>query len=68
MDITLRESGILAIPPITIPKFFERTFDKMPTEKALCWKDNDAEWMHITYSEYKKLIYDVAKSFLKVMY
>ena len=67
VDIAIGESGVEALPPITIPRFFKRTFDKIPNGKALCWKDDkDDTWQSITYAEYKKLIYNVAKSFLKV--
>ena len=69
VDIAIGESGVEALPPVTIPEFFKRTFDKIPNGKALCWKDNkDGPWQSMTYAEYKKLIYSVAKSFLKVLY
>jgi len=67
VDITMGESGVASIMPITIPKYYQATFDKMSYKKALCWKDNkDGSWKSLTYGEYKKLIYSVAKSLLKV--
>ena len=67
VQITAGESGMEALSPITIPQFLRRTVDKASDEKALCWKDNkDAPWQGLTYAAYIKLIYDVAKSFLKV--
>ena len=69
VDIALGQSGVEALPPVTIPEFFKRTFDKIPNGKALCWKSNkEGPWQSMTYAEYKKLIYNVAKSFLKVWY
>jgi len=68
VDLAIGESGITAKKPVTIPEFFKKTFDEMPDVKALCWKDNKEDpWHSMTYSEYKKLIYNVAKSFMKVM-
>jgi len=68
VDIALAKSGIAALPPITIPEFYKQTFNNAPNVKALCWKDNkEGPWRSMTYAEYKKLIYNVAKSFLKVM-
>jgi len=67
VDIIMGESGVASIKPITIPKYYQATFDKMSHKKALCWKDNkDDPWKSLTYGEYKKLIYSVAKSLLKV--
>ena len=69
VNILLGKSGISSINPVTIPKLYERVFNKIPNGKALCWKDNKGgPWQSMTYAEYKKLIYNVAKSFLKVMY
>jgi len=69
VDLSIGESGIKVKKPVTIPEFFRKTFDGMPDVKALCWKENKEDpWQSMTYSEYKKLIYNVAKSFLKVMY
>ena len=68
VDLAIGESGITAKKPATIPEFFKKTFDEMPDVKALCWKDKKEDpWHSMTYSEYKKLIYNVAKSFLKVI-
>ena len=50
---------------MTIPDLYSNMFNKKPDEIALKWKDN-GEWQHKTYAEYKDLIYNVAKSFLKV--
>ena len=62
-------SGIAAKKPVTIPKFFIERFNVWPKVKALCWKDKMVEpWQSKTYTEYKQLVYNVAKSFLKVMY
>ncbi|XP_065883897.1 long-chain-fatty-acid--CoA ligase ACSBG2-like [Dysidea avara] len=66
VDITFEKSGIASREPITIPEFYMKTFTNTPNEKALCWKDNDGQWQSITYTEYKKLIYKVAKSFHKL--
>ena len=69
VDIAIGESGIRAVKPMTIPQFIKRTVDKIPDGKALCWKDNkEAPWQSLTYMEYLKLIYNTAKSFLKVLY
>ena len=69
VDITTGQSGIRAIQPITIPQLCQKTFDKLPNGKALCWKDNKEEpWKSLTYAEYRKLIYNIAKSFLKVLH
>ena len=52
---------------VTIPEYYQSSFDKLPHKKALCWKDNkDGPWKSLTYGEYKKLIFSVAKSLLKV--
>jgi len=68
VDIAIGQSGVEALPPTTIPEFFKRTFNKIPNGQALCWKDNKEDtWHSMTYSEYKKLLYNVAKSFLKVL-
>ena len=67
VDIVIGESGIRAIKPITVPQFCQKTFDKLPNGAALCWKNRHEDpWQIITYTQYKKLIYDTAKSFLKV--
>ena len=67
VDIAMGESGVAATKPVTIPEYYQSTFDKMPDKKALCWKDNkDGPWKNLTYGEYRKLIYLVAKSLLKV--
>ena len=67
MQIAVGKSGISALQPITIPHFIKRTVDKLPDGEALHWKDNkDGPWQSVTYAEYLKLIYDAAKSFLKV--
>ena len=67
VDITMGESGVAAIKPVTIPEYYQSSFDKLPHKKALCWKDNkDGPWKSLTYGEYKKLIFSVAKSLLKV--
>ena len=69
LDIAIGASGVAAIKPITVPQFFQITCDKLANVGALCWKDRkeDPAWQIITYTHYKKLIYNVAKSFLKVM-
>ena len=65
VDILTRDFD--ANEPVTIPKFFEKTFKKWPKVKALCWKDKkEGPRKSLTYIQYKKQIYDVAKSFLKV--
>lgn len=69
VDIAIGQSGVESTKPVTVPQFFQRTFDKIPNSPALCWKDNKEDpWQNLTYAQYKKLIYDVAKSFLKVMH
>ena len=68
VDLAVGQSGVAAKKPVTIPEFFKKTFDEMPTVKALCWKDKKEDpWQSMTYAEYKKLIYAVAKSYLKVL-
>jgi len=67
VDIAIGESGITAKKPVTIPEYYQSTFDRMSHKKALCWKDNkDGPWKSLTYGEYKNLIYNIAKSLLKV--
>ena len=53
--------------PVTIPYFYEKTFKNFPEELALSWKETKEDhWEKLTYAGYKKLIYDVSKSFVKV--
>ncbi|XP_065885420.1 uncharacterized protein [Dysidea avara] len=66
VDIALGESDIEAKQPITIPELYKNTFSKVPNEKALCWKGSDGQWQSITYGDYERLIYNVAKSFRKL--
>ena len=62
------DSGITAEKPVTIPQFFKKAFDTWPEVNALSWKDKKEEsWKNYTYAEYKQLVYNVAKSFLKVI-
>lgn len=69
VDIRTGSSGVAADEPMTVAQFFKRTFDRIPDSRALCWKDNkEGPWQTLTYTQYKALIYNVAKSFLKVMY
>ena len=69
VDIAIEASGFAAVKPMTVPQFLQKTCDKLPNGVALCWKDRKEEpWRTLTYAQYKKLIYNVAKSFLKVMY
>ena len=69
VDIPIGSTGITVNKPVTIPQFFTKTFEAWPEVKALCWKDKKEEpFKSITYAEYKQLVYNVAKSFLKVMY
>ena len=67
VDIRVGKTGIGASKPITVPTFFENAFKTYPDVKALCWKDKKEDpWRSLTYAQYKRLIYNVAKSFLKV--
>ena len=69
VDIRMGSSGITADKLMTVAQFFNKTFDWIPNNTALCWKNKKEDpWQSITYTEYKALIYNVAKSFLKVMY
>ena len=69
VDLLVGRSGIGASKPMTVPTFFENSFKTWPNVKALCWKDKKEDpWKSLTYAQYKKLIYNVAKSFLKVMW
>ena len=69
VDIRMGNSGIAAEEPETIPQLFTRAFEKWPEIEALRWQDKKEEqWKSLTYAEYKKLVYNVAKSFRKVMY
>ena len=53
--------------PVTIPYLYEKTFKNFPEELALSWKETKEDhWETLTYAGYKKLIYDVSKSFVKV--
>lgn len=68
-DIALGQSGITADKPTTVSKLFKYAFETWPNVKALCWKDKKEEpWKSLTYTEYRKLIYNTAKSFLKVIH
>ena len=67
LDIAIGASGVAAIKPLTVSQFLQITCDKLPNGVALCWKDRKGDsWQSLTYAQYKKLIYNVAKSFLKV--
>ena len=66
VDIALGETGNEGKQPITIPELYKKTFYNFSNERALCWKNNDGQWQNITYGDYQKLIYKVAKSFHKV--
>ena len=69
IDIPMGNTGITANKPQTIPQFFTKTCETWPEVKALCWKDKKGDpWKSLTYREYKQLVYNVAKSFLKVVY
>ena len=69
VDIAIGASGVAANKPMTVPQFLQRTCDKLSNGVALCWKDKkEGPWQSLMYAQYKKLIYNVAKSFLKVMY
>ena len=69
VDIDIGQSGVAANKPLTVPQYFQITFDKLPDNPALSWKDKKEEpWKSLTYTQYKKLIYNVAKSLIKVMY
>lgn len=69
VDIAMGRSGVEARKPVTVAHFFQQSFDQLPNHPALCWKNKKEDpWQSLTYTEYKKLIYNVAKSFLKVMY
>ena len=68
VDIAMGGSGVESIKPVTVPQFFQQTFDQLPDAAAMCWKDDkEGPWQSLTYAQYKKLIYNVAKSFLKVV-
>ena len=50
LDIALGVLGMAAMKPVTIPEYYQLTFDKMPDKKALCWKDNkDGPWKSLSY-------------------
>ncbi|XP_065884225.1 long-chain-fatty-acid--CoA ligase ACSBG2-like [Dysidea avara] len=67
VDIAVGESGVRSLKPITIPQFMKKTVDQLPDGKALCWKNNKEDpWQSLTYTQYLKLIYNTAKSFLKL--
>ena len=67
VDIIRGTSGVAADEPMTVSQFFKKTIDKIPDKEAVSWKSNkEGPWQHLTYAEYKRLIYNVAKSFLKV--
>ena len=69
VEIRMGNFGIAAEEPVTIPQFFKNAFKMWPNVKALCWKDKkEGPWKSLTYTEYKQLVYNVAKSFLRVMY
>lgn len=68
VDINIGESGVRANKPMTIPQVLQQTCDRLPDGPALRWKDNkEGPWNTLTYIAYQKLIYNVAKSFLKVI-
>ena len=66
VDILRGTNGVEAEEPETIPQFYNKMFRKKSDSPALHWKDGAGQWKSMTYAEYKKLIYDVAKSFIKV--
>ena len=69
VDIAIGQSGVAAKKPLTVPQFFQTTFEKLPDQPALSWQDKKEEpWKSLTYAQYRKLIYNVAKSLIKVMY
>ena len=69
VDIAIGQSGVAAKKPLTVPQYFQKAFDKLPDQTALSWQDKKKEpWKSLTYAQYKKLIYNVAKSLIKVMY
>ena len=68
VDIAIGASGIAAAKPITVPSYFQSTCDRLPNGVALCWKDGKEDpWKTLTYAQYRRQLYNVAKSFLKVM-
>ena len=67
VDIAIEECNGHVIKPMTIPQLFQSICAKLPGGVALCWKEGrENQWQRSTYSQYKELIYNVAKSFLKV--
>ena len=67
VDIAIEEHDGHVIKLITIPLLFQSICDKLPDGVALCWKEGKVDqWQKLTYSQYRELIYNVAKSFLKV--
>ena len=69
VEIPIGQSGIVANKPLTVSQFFQLTFDKLPDNPALSWQDKEEEpWKSLTYAQYKKLIYNIAKSLIKVMH
>ena len=69
VDILMGTAGITGDKPTTISQFLKKTIESWPDVNALCWKDKKEEpWKSLTYAQYEKLIYNVAKSFIKVMY
>ena len=69
VHIPMGQSGVAANIPLTVPQFFQLTFEKLPDQPALSWQDKKEEpWKSLTYAQYRKLIYDVAKSLIKVMH
>ena len=67
VDIAIKECDGHVIKPMTIPQLFQSICDKLPDGIALCWKEGkEDQWQRLTYSQYRELIHNVAKSFLKV--
>ena len=67
VDIVIEEHDGHVIKLITIPLLFQSICDKLPDGVALCWKEGkEDQWQRLTYSQYRELVYNVAKSFLKV--
>ena len=68
VGIAIGTSGVAAAKPVTVPSYFQSTCDRLPNGVALCWKDRKEDpWKTLTYAQYRRQIYYVAKSFLKVM-
>lgn len=65
VKLRMEESGVAAIPPLTVHQMFLQTVEKWGDRPALATKQN-GQWQTISYQEYYRDCRKAAKSFLKL--